>query len=136
MRVISVPTNGVNQIWPQIESLIERGLETSEGDYNKEHAKVFLTNGSWHLCIAVDDSNEIRGAAAVEYVNRPNDRVAFVILAAGRFIVVPEVYAQFCEILRANGATSLEAACHASQARLYKKVCNAREKYRIVEARL
>ena len=136
MRVVSVPTNGVNQIWSQIEPFVTKGLETAEGDYNTEHAKVLLTNGSWHLCIAVDDSNEIRGVAAVEYMNRPNDRVAFVILAAGRFIVVPEVYAQFCDVLRMNGATSLEAACHESQARLYKKVCNAREKYRIVEARL
>ncbi len=136
MRVISVPTHGINQLWPEIESLIERGLKESEGDYNKEHAKVYLTTGAWHLCIAVDDANSVRGVAAVDYVNRPNDRVAFVVLAAGRFIVVPDVYAQFCDVLRQNGATSLEAACHDSQARLYKKVCGAREKYSIVEARL
>jgi len=134
MKIQHVDVNYVNQLWPQVEKFIDAALAYQD-DYNIEHAKVYVTNGTWVLIVAIDDNQVIHGAATIQFYNRPKDRVAFVVTMGGKLITGHETYAQFTELLKAFGATYIEGASRESAARLWQRF-GLQEKYRVVGAKL
>jgi hypothetical protein len=134
MKIQHVDVSYVNQLWPQVEQFIDAALAYQD-DYNIEHAKVFVTNGTWILIVAIDDDAVIHGAATVQFYNRPNDRVAFVVTMGGRLITGQETYADFTALLKAFGATYIEGASRASATRLWERF-GLKEKYRVAGAKL
>lgn len=134
MKIQHVDISYVNQLWPQVEGFIEAALAYQD-DYNIEHAKVFVTNGTWILVVAIDDVGVIHGASTIQFYNRPNDRVAFVVTMGGRLISGQDTYAQFTDLLKAFGATYIEGAGRESIARLWRRFGFV-EKYRVVGAKL
>ena len=135
MLVQQVPLQYVHAAWPKVEQFIASALEYSQGEYNVEHAKAYLAQGSWTLFVALDDEGEVRGAACVQFNNRPADRVAFVVAIGGKLMTNKDTWAQFVEILKANGATCVEGAARESIARLWTRY-GFEEKYRIVGVRI
>lgn len=119
LKVQQVPIEYVNQIWNHVEHFIESALEYSSGDYSVKEVRVMVTQGSWHLIIATDDKNAIQGALVVFYFNRPSERVGFVVAIGGKLVSNKSTWAQFEDILRANGATYLEGAGRESIVKLW-----------------
>jgi hypothetical protein len=134
MKIQHVDVNYVNQLWPQVEKFIDAALAYQD-DYNIEHAKLYVTNGTWILIVAIDDEQVIHGAATIQFYNRPKDRVAFVVTMGGKLITGHETYAQFTDLLKAFGATYIEGASRESAARLWQRF-GLQEKYRVVGAKL
>lgn len=134
MKIQHVDVNYTNQLWPQVEQFIDAALAYQD-DYTLDHAKVFVTNGTWMLVVAIDEDGIIHGAATIQFYNRPNDRVAFVITMGGRLITGPDTYAQFTDLLKAFGATYIEGASRASAMRLWERF-GLKEKYRVAGAKL
>ena len=133
MKIQHVDTAYIHQTWPLVEDYIKWALDY-QTDYTLEHVKTFLSNGSWMLIVAADDSG-IRGAAVVNFVNRPNDRVAFIVAMGGKLISSKETFADFSALLKAFGATYIEGAARESIARLWTRY-GLEEKYRIVGVKL
>jgi hypothetical protein len=134
MKIQHVNLEYVNQVWPKVEDYIKWALDY-QTDYTIEHVKTFVTTGAWVLLVAVDDAGEIKGASAIQFFNRPNDRVAFVVSMGGKLITNKETFQQFSDLLKAFGATAIEGAARESIARLWKRY-GFEEKYRIVGAKL
>jgi len=135
MKVQHVPLEWVNRTWDMVEGYIQSALEHANGDYTAEQVKTYLTQGSWTLLVATDDENKIHGAAVVNFYNRPNDRVAFVVAIGGRLISSQDTFAQLKAYLVAMGATVLEGAARESIAKLWSRY-GFSEKYRIVGVKL
>ena len=133
MKIQHVDTAYIHQTWPLVEDFIKWALDY-QTDYTLEHVKTFLSNGSWMLIVAADDSG-IRGAAVVNFINRPNDRVAFIVAMGGKLISSKETFADFSALLKAFGATYIEGAARESIARLWTRY-GLEEKYRIVGVKL
>jgi hypothetical protein len=133
MKIQHVDTAYVHQTWPLVQDFIKWALDY-QTDYTLEHVKTFLSNGSWMLIVAADDSG-IRGAAVVNFMNRPNDRVAFIVAMGGKLISSKETFADFSALLKAFGATYIEGAARESIARLWTRY-GLEEKYRIVGVKL
>jgi hypothetical protein len=133
MKIQHVDTAYIHQTWPLVEDYIKWALDY-QTDYTLEHVKTFLSNGTWMLVVAADDSG-IKGAAVVNFYNRPNDRVAFVVAIGGRLISNKETFAEFNALLKAFGATYIEGAARESIARLWTRY-GFEEKYRIVGVKL
>lgn len=134
MIVSIVPKEHINQLWSQVSGYLNDALQFSDGDYNIEQAKVYLSQGLWQLLVVHDD-NKIHGAIAVVYQNYPNDRVAFIVAIGGKWISDKESYKNFCEVLKTNGATKIQGAARESVARLWKRL-GFKNKYIIVENKL
>jgi len=134
MKIQHVDVNYVNQLWPQVEKFIEAAL-VHQDDYNIEHVKVYVSNGTWMLIVALDEEGTLHGAATVQFCNRPSDRVAFVVTTSGKMIMNQETFDQFSDLLKAFGATYIECAARESASRLFERV-GMKEKYRVVGAKL
>ena len=135
MRIEVVHTDHFQLAWPLVEHFIASALEYSHGEYTVEQAKVYLSTGQWVLYVAVDDAGTLHGAGAVQFNNRPNDRVAFVIAIGGKMFTSKDTWQQFVDLLKARGATQVEGAARESIARLWKRY-GFEEKYRIVSVRI
>jgi hypothetical protein len=136
MIVQPVLTENISQVWSLVENYIAKALKFAKGDYNEEHAKVYLTNGSWQMFVAVDDDGSVNGACTVQFINRPNDRVAFVTAIGGKFISDSDTFGNFKEALKSYGATKIEGAARPSIKRLWESKLGFAEKYSIVETSL
>lgn len=128
-----VMVSDVQAVWADVAPFLESALMFSNGEYNTDHAKVYVLQGAWQLAVFVEDG-AIKGAATIEYINRPNARIGFVTGLGGRLIAGKSEFEQLKTLLRANGATKLEGAAHPSVARLWRSRFGINEKYRIVEA--
>jgi len=135
LTIKPVYTAAFHQAWPFVESFLAEALKWGEDDYTAEQAKVMLANGQWMLLVAVDEKNTIHGAAAVNFINMPNDRVAFVVAIGGKLISNQDTYKQFTALLKAHGATKIQGAARESIARLWTRY-GFKERYRIVEAKI
>ena len=135
MQIQQVPIQYIHAAWPKVERFIASALEYSQGEYTVDQAKVLVSQGQWALFVAVDDNQELQGAACVQFNNMPNDRVAFVVAIGGKLISNQDTWAQFTSILKANGATFVEGAARESIARLWTRY-GFKEKYRIVGVRI
>jgi len=135
VNIQEVPVQLVNQVFPLVEEYLSSALDYSCGDYTADEARVYLTTGAWSLVVAFDEPGQFKGAAAIQYFNRPRDRVAFIIALGGRLVTGHETKIQFFDILRANGATSVEAGAREEILRLWKRY-GMDHKYHIISASL
>ena len=124
-----------HQTWPLVEDLFAGALKFGGDEYTLDQIKALLAQGSWVLLVAVDEENKVHGAASVEFINKPNDRVGLITAMAGKDIVNKDVFGQVCALLKANGATKVQCAARESAARLYKQV-GLEERYTFLEAKI
>jgi hypothetical protein len=122
-----VEVNYVSQVWPRVESFLNDAL-VKDSDvpdwsdcYNIHHVQGFITSGQWLLLVAVDDNNEIHGAATVTFSNYPMNRVAFVTLIGGHLVSSPETFEQLRNLLKSYGATKLQGYGRPAIVRLWKR---------------
>jgi len=135
LSIQPVSTAYFHQTWPLVEEFLADALKWGEDDYTVEQAKSFLSRGDWLLVVAVDEQNAIQGAAAVNFSNMPNDRVAFVVAIGGKLISSQDTYKQFSALLKSYGATKIQGAAREAIARLWTRY-GFKERYRIVEAKI
>jgi hypothetical protein len=140
MKIQSVNTDLISQVWPKVEEFLDAALrsvpdyDASSENYSLEHIKVFLTQGRWQLVVASSDDGTIHGAATIEYINHPNARVAFLTCMGGKGIISAENYPKLMNLLRSHGATKIECVtAKRAVARLWTRF-GLNEKYRLLEA--
>ena len=135
ITVKPVGTQYIHQTWPLVNDLFASALKFGGDEYTLDQIKALLAQGSWVLLVAVDEENTVHGAASVEFINKPNDRVGLITAMAGKDIVNEGVFGQVCALLKANGATKVQCAARESAARLYKQV-GLEARYTIMESKL
>lgn len=133
MKIQHVPIEFINQVWYQIADYLNSAITQQEGepDYTLDQVRTLVTTGQWLLIVAVNDVGEIKGATTVNFVNRPNHRVAFITYIGGRLITNPGTFEQFRTLLKTFGATAIEGAVNDAVGRLWSRF-GFTEKYRIV----
>lgn len=135
MIVQHVPVEFVAQTWPLVEKYISSAEKFGGDDYTADQIKVYLAKNLWTLLVAVDENNQVQGAATVAFQNYPNDRVAFVTTMGGTMMVNEEVLGGLKQALKGFGATKIQGAMRQSMVRLSKKIGFV-ERYTVVELKI
>jgi hypothetical protein len=134
MKIQHVPLEFVNQTWPFVQGFLAKAIENQGGEKEVtiDHIKVYVTSGQWMLLVATDEQNQIKGAATINFFNRPDNRVAFVTHIGGRLVANQDTFDQLRALCRSFGATKIEGAVTSSIARLWRRF-GFTEKYTISE---
>jgi hypothetical protein len=124
-------------VWPKIEPFFIRSLkEGGSNEYTIDQVKVRVIDGTWHVIVWVNEEGKICGAAAVQFFNRPDARVGFIVLISGRMLFFKNnCFEQLKMYMVANGATCIEGTARASVARLWSRY-GLTEKHRTVGVKL
>lgn len=127
LTVQPVGVEYANQTWPLVERFIadamERGGQFPDwaSNYTVAQIQTFVTSGAWLLLVAVDAENDIYGACTVSFINYPLHRVAFITAAGGVMITDASVMQQLSQVLRAHGATKIQAYVRPAMLRLLRR---------------
>jgi hypothetical protein len=125
LKIVPVDPNHIQQLWPRvvgfIKSAVDKGTTEDTQNYNEHHIQQYLTNGQWLLLVAVDEQNEIHGAATVSFMNYPLHRVAFVTAIGGKLISNPDTFDQLKAICKHNGATKIQGYGRAAIVKLWSR---------------
>jgi hypothetical protein len=132
MKIQYIDVKHVNVMWPYLEPYITLTIEESGiHEYSAEQFKVRLIDGVWNALVAVDNENQIQGAAVVNFFNRPDARVGFIVAIGGKLITSPDTVEQLKMFMKQHGATKIEGNVRESVARLLARY-GFKEKYRVV----
>ena len=135
MSVYYVEPKYLHVVWNDVAPMLEKALEHSGGEYNLDQLKVFLVQGHQSLLIASTEKG-ITGAATIEFINYPNERVAFITAVGGKMISNKENWEQFAAWAKQQGATMFRGSAFESVARLWRKAFGFENRYVMVEKRL
>lgn len=135
MKIQHVPLQHAAQTWELVQEYLAESQVHAKEDYSLEQIKLYVLTGQWMLLVSTDDDNKIYGAMTVNFINRPNHRVAFVTGTGGKAIINEDTFRQLENICRVNGATKIECAARDSVSRLLGRF-GFNEKYIILEVSL
>lgn len=137
LSIQPVDTRFIQQVWPHVVGFIEDAMSKggNENDYNTHHIQGFLTAGQWLLVVAVDEQNEIHGAATISFVNYPLNRIAFVTSIGGRLISNEDTFEQLKTICKQRGATKIQGFGRPAIVRLWQRY-NFKPKTTLVEVNI
>jgi hypothetical protein len=129
-----VPTTHIQQTWNEVDKMLASALVHSAGEYNLDQLKVMLVEGRQVLLVLVDDDNKIQTAFTIEWINHPNQRIAFMTTIGGK--TDKDAFNQFKEWVKVNGGTKIQGAAFEAVARLWNRKHGVKNKYIIVEYEL
>lgn len=137
MKLRPVGMQFVNQAWLQAEQFIKDAEnQYKDVEYSTDQIRVYVTAGQWMLIMVMsDDDAEVIGALTVSFTNYPNDRIAHITAIGGKLITERDTYQQLSDILKANGATKIQAMVQESGARLWRPL-GLEQRAILVEAKL
>jgi hypothetical protein len=134
LNLYTILPHQVQQTWPKVENMLRVAIEHSGGEYTLDHLKVMLTQGKQVLLVLADENMEIKCAFSVEWINYPNDRVAFITAVGGK--TCRNAFDQFCVWAREQGGTKIQGAAFEAVARLWRRAYGFENRYIIVEKRI
>jgi hypothetical protein len=119
IQIQTVPLEHLYSVWPVVEPMLKRSVESSMGDSTIDSLKVDILYKMQTLVVAVQDNNII-GAATLKIENYPTQRVVYITSTGGKGIINEEVFGQIETWAKANGASKVRAVARPAQARLYQ----------------
>ena len=121
----------VQQAWNDVAPLLASAMVHVDGEYTLDQLKVMLVDGKQTLLVLVDEDNKIQTAFTIEWIDYPNDRVAFLTAIGGKTDL--NAFNQFKDWVKASGGTKIQGATFESVARLWKMKLGFKHKYTIME---
>lgn len=121
----------VQQAWNDVAPLLASAMVHVDGEYTLDQLKVMLVDGKQTLLVLVDKDNKIQTAFTIEWIDYPNDRIAFLTAIGGKTDL--NAFNQFKDWVKASGGTKIQGATFESVARLWKMKLGFKHKYTIME---
>jgi len=134
LKFYVVPTEHIQQTWDKVEIMLDRAMAHSGGEYDLDQLKVLLTQGRQVLCVGTEEDLIIKCAMTIEWINYPNDRVAFITAIGGK--TDKQGFGEFELWVKTNGGTKIQGAAFEAVARLWKRAYGFENRYIIVEKRI
>ena len=110
------------QVWPIAAPLLQRAIDL-DPDLNKiEMIEYAVRTGRTFLLVWDEPGEGITGAAAVDIVDYPMERVAHGNLMGGKAIVRPHVIEELYKWMRLHGATTAQLWAKGTLVNMYEKL--------------
>lgn len=110
------------QVWPVAAPLLQRAIDL-DPDLNKiEMIEYAIRTGRTFLLVWDEPGEGITGAAAVDIIDYPMERVAHGNLMGGKGIVRPHVIEELYKWMRLHGATTAQLWAKGTLVSMYEKL--------------
>jgi len=110
------------QIWPVAAPLLQKAIDL-DPDLNKiEMIEYAVRTGRTFLLVWDEPGEGITGAAAVDIIDYPMERVAHGNLMGGKAIVRPHVIEELYKWMRLHGATTAQLWAKGTLVSMYEKL--------------
>jgi hypothetical protein len=134
MKLYIVPTIQVQRFWHLAEPLLQKALDKGNGEFTADQLKLLVTQGQQQLLLVMKD--EICYVAlTVQFINFPNDRVAYITYIGGKNTKAG--MEQFKQWAREQGCTAIQGSTKfESITKLWNRLYGFNKKYVLMELQL
>ena len=134
MKLYVVPTNQVQRFWYLAEPLLQKALDKGNNEFTADQLKLLVTQGQQQLLLVMKE-DKCYVALTVQWINYPNDRVAYITYIGGKNTKAG--FEQFKQWVKHNGGTEIQGSNKfESIARLWNKLYGYEKKYQLMELKL
>jgi hypothetical protein len=122
MPLYQISPNELPQVWPIAAPLLQKAIDL-DPDLNKiEMIEYAIRTGRTFLLVWDEPGEGITGAAAVDIIDYPTERVAHGNLMGGKAIVRPHVIEELYKWMRLHGATTAQLWAKGTLVNMYEKL--------------
>jgi hypothetical protein len=130
-----VPTNHIHQFWHLAKSHLQKAIDEGNGEFTIDQLRQFVSQGQSDLLLIMDKDKQCHCAFTVQWINYPNDRVAYITYLGGR--TNPTAWEQFVIWVKNNGGTRIQGStAKESIVRLWRMKWGMKPKYTLMELEL
>lgn len=136
MQVKFVSNIELDKWWEKSRSYLADGLNTGDGETDLSQLRMLCSEGRSFLAVMIDDNDMVNAAMVFQFNNLPNFRIAYITCIGGKNVIIQkELWAQFVNFCKLNGASKIRASCKLSQTRLWRKMGFV-EIYKLIQIQL
>jgi hypothetical protein len=110
------------QVWPIAAPLLQRAIDLDPAEITIEQVEYAVRTGRTFLIVWEEPEEGITGAAAIDFIDYPRERIAHGNLMGGKGIVRDYVVAEMYNWMRSHGATQAQCWARGSLVEMYKKM--------------
>ena len=134
MKLYVVPTNQVQRFWYLAEPLLQKALDKGNNEFTADQLKLLVTQGQQQLLLVMKE-DKCYVAVTVQFINYPNDRVAYITYIGGKNTRAG--FEQFKQWAKEQGCTAIQGSTkYESIARLWNRLYGYQKKYQLMELKL
>jgi hypothetical protein len=122
MPLYQVRPNELPQVWPVAAPLLQKAIDLDPGLNKIEMIEYAVRTGRTFLVVWEEPGEGITGAAAVDIIDYPMERVAHGNLMGGKAIVRPHVIEELYKWMRLHGATTAQLWAKGTLVNMYEKL--------------
>lgn len=122
MSLIAINPAFIDRVWPEVGPMLQRAIDIDPGEGSLDQLEYAIRRREITLLVWFDEEEQAKGAATVEFIDRPKYRLAHVSYMAGSGVVRAQVFEAAQEWMRANGATKAQCWCKENLVPMYEKM--------------
>jgi hypothetical protein len=127
-----VPTNHIHQFWNIAAPHLQKAINESNGEFTIDQLRQFVSQGQSDLLLIMDKDKQCHCAFTVQWINYPNDRVAYITYLGGR--TNHTSWEQLVIWVKNNGGTKIQGSTNKdSIVRLWRMKWGMKPKYTTME---
>ncbi len=117
-----VHPNQLPAVWPLAAPMLQKAIDLDPEEITIEQVEYNVRTGKTCLIVWEEPNEGITGAATIDIIDYPRQRIAHVNLMGGKGIVRDYVFDEAKEIMRKMGATTAQCWAKGSLVDMYKKM--------------
>lgn len=110
------------QVWDTVAPMLQKAVDLDRNEITIEQVEYAIRTGKSYLLVWDEPDVGLTGAATVDLIDYPRQRVAHVNLMGGAGIVCPHVFEEAKNWMRACGATTAQCWARGSLVNMYEKM--------------
>jgi len=110
------------QVCPIAAPLLQRAIDLDPAEITIEQVEYAVRTGRTFLIVWDEPEEGITGAATIDFIDYPRERIAHGNLMGGKGIVRDYVVAEMYNWMRSHGATQAQCWARGSLVEMYKKM--------------
>lgn len=122
MPLYQINPNQLPEVWPVAAPLLQKAIDLDPSSITIEQVEFAVRTGRTFLIVWEEPDIGITGAATVEFVDFPRERIAHVNLMGGKSIVRHHVFEEAKKWMRAYGAVKAQCWARGTLVQMYEKM--------------
>ena len=110
------------EVWPIAAPMLQRAIDLDPAEITIEQVEYAVRTGRTFLIVWYEPEEGITGAATVDFIDYPRERIAHGNLMGGKSIVRDYVVAEMYNWMRSHGATQAQCWARGTLVEMYKKM--------------
>lgn len=121
MPFFQIDPRELPQVWPVAAPLLQKAIDIDPAAITIEQVEYAVRTGRTYLVVWEEPGEGITGAATVEFIDYPRERIGHGNLMGGKGIMRPHVIAEMFKWMKLHGATKAQVWAQGSLVNMYEK---------------